>query len=132
MRRHRPSLWSNTFFSFAAALLCGAACVIALSALFSALEYFVIGGMQFIRFFSLTALTAGTFFSGRICGKYRRRRGLIDGLICGLLMYAALTAAAVITTGAAADIKKLLLLALAGAAGGVAGVNSKRPRNFME
>ena len=45
-------------------------------------------------------------------------------------MYAVLSLASIITDGSLPVIKKLLLLAISCAAGGVVGVNSKRPKKL--
>ena len=78
----------------------------------------------------MVSLIAGGVVSGQICGKYRRKRGLIDGIICGSILYFMIFAAG-IAAGEFTDIRKLLLLLIAGAVGGVSGVNSKRPKNLM-
>lgn len=132
MRRHRQSIWSNTFFSFAAAVFWGIGCIIAASLVLSALSYFVMGSTQFLKLFSFVSIVLGAYASGHVCGKYRRRRGLIDGCICGALMYAAASAVSLIVSGSVTDIRKLLLLTAVGAAGGVAGVNTKRPKRLMD
>jgi putative membrane protein (TIGR04086 family) len=132
MRKYRKSLWANTLLSFGAAILFGGICYAAAVTVLSAISYWLIGSMQFVGIFTIASLVCTAYFSGRIYGKYRRRRGLIDGSICGLLLYSVISAAGLVVVGAPADIKKLLLLVIAGAAGGVAGVNSKRPKSLME
>ena len=130
MRRHRQSPWSNMFFSLGASALCGSAAMLAFAAALSALSYFVLGSTQFIGFFAVLSAAVGGFTAGYVCGKYRRRYGLLGGIACGALMYGALFIAALSALGASADIKKLLLLTISGAAGGVTGVNSKRPKTL--
>lgn len=130
MRRHRQSLWTNTFFSFAVPVSAGIACIILCSVIFSALAFFVFGNMMFANIFTVLSLSVGGFSSGYLCGKYRRHRGLIDGVICGCVLYVIIFAVGNFT-GEFTDIKKMLLLAAAGAVGGVSGVNSKRPKNLM-
>ena len=98
----------------------------ALLLLFSAAVFLLMDNFSLGRIFSYISLLSGAFLSTLLLGRYRRRRGLICGLINGALMYLLITAAAVAVTGTAADIKKLLLLMLFGAAGGVIGVNMKR------
>ena len=132
MRRYRKSLWSNTFLSFAAAFLWGGVCFAAAGLILAGVSYWLIGSMQFAKVFAVAALICAGYFSGRLYGRYRRRRGLIDGCICGALLYGAVSAAGLAVNGAPADIKKLLLLVIAGAAGGIAGVNSKRPASLMD
>lgn len=130
MRRHRPSPWTNIFFSFAVPVAIGAACMIISSIIFSAAAFFVFKNMMFADIFTAASLIIGGYFSGKICGKYRRHRGLIDGIICGGILYILIFSAGMIF-GEMTDIKKLLLLVIAGAVGGVTGVNSKRPEKLM-
>ncbi len=130
MRRHRQSLWTNTFFSFAVPVSAGIVCIILCSVIFSALAFFVFGNMMFANIFTVLSLSVGGFSSGYLCGKYRRHRGLIDGIICGCVLYVIIFAVGNIS-GEFTDIKKLLLLVVAGAVGGVSGVNSKRPKSLM-
>ena len=131
MGSHRQSLWTNTLFSFAAPIAVGAACTGSCCVLFSALTFFILGTMQFTGVFTAVSAAAGGVVSGYICGKYRRRRGLADGIICGGVLGLMLAAAAVAVTGDLPAVWKLILLLIAGAVGGVMGVNSKRPKNLM-
>ena len=130
MRRHRQSLWTNTFFSFAVPVLAGTACIILCSIIFALLAFFVFRNMMFADIFTILSLVAGGTTSGYICGKYRRHRGLIDGIICGGTLYILIFTVGTFS-GEFTDMKKLLLLVIAGAVGGVSGVNSKRPKNLM-
>ncbi|MCM1132118.1 MAG: TIGR04086 family membrane protein [Ruminococcus flavefaciens] len=130
MRRHRQSLWTNTFFSFAVPVSVGAVCIFLCSAVFSMLAFFVFKNMMFADIFTVLSLSVGGISGGYLCGKYRRHRGLIDGAVCGGLLYALIFAVGA-CFGEFTDIKKLLLLVVAGAVGGVSGVNSKRPKNLM-
>lgn len=132
MRRHRQSPWSNMIFSLGASALCGGVAMLAAAAALSALSYFVLGSTQFIGFFAVLSAAVGGFTAGCICGKYRRRYGLLGGIACGAVLYALLTAIGIAVLGAPADIKRLLLLTVAGAAGGVVGVNSARPKGLTD
>ena len=132
MRRHRQSPWSNPFFSLGASALCGSAAMLSTAAALSALSYFVLASTQFIGFFAVLSAAVGGFTAGYICGRYRRRYGLLGGITCGALLYALLSAIGIVALGAPADIKRLLLLTIAGAAGGVIGVNSARPKGLTD
>lgn len=132
MRRHRRSLWTNTAFSYAAAVLCGMICA-AFTALFlAALIFFVMRDMKLVKSFATASLAFGAYTGAFLHGKYRRRKGIFAGSLCGVLMYAAVSISCFIICGQPTGIKKLLLLAVFGAAGGVAGVNSKRPSSLMD
>ena len=130
-RRHRHS---RTFRPIgilipAAAGTFTAVCIVSLLALIS-LRF--LDDMRYSAILSSAACLIGSFSGAYLGGKYRRRRGIIEGALCGLLMYAVFSAAGLVLTGSPAGIKKLLLLTVSGAAGGVCGVNSKRPKRLME
>lgn len=132
MRRHRKSLWSNMFLSIGAAVLFGIIIMILIAAVSSALSFFIMGSMQFIGFFAVTSAACGGLAAGYIFGKFRRRSGLVGGIICGAVLYSTIMITAICAFGSPSDIKKLLLLSISGAAGGVMGVNSKRPNKLID
>ena len=132
MRRHKRSIWTNVFLSTAIAVICGLVCTASASMLLGMLPFYVMRDMKLTGGFAVASLTLGAYAGAYIYGKYRRRIGLFGGSLCGVLMYALLSIAGIIVTGSPTGIKKLLLLAIAGGAGGVAGVNSKRPKNLMD
>ena len=87
MRRKYRSIWGNAVLSFAAAMLFGTACMLAAVIIVSALSYFVLDTMEFAELLSYAPLIVGGYSDGYIYGRYRRRRGMIDGAACGGLMY---------------------------------------------
>ncbi|MBR0512367.1 MAG: TIGR04086 family membrane protein [Ruminococcus sp.] len=132
MRRHRKSLWANGAMSMAAAVLLGLGSAAAAAALLAALLFYVMKDMAMTGAFAGAALAAGAYTGAFVYGKYRRRKGLFGGSMCGAFMYAVISAWAIAAAGGFPDIKKLLLLTAFGAAGGVAGVNSKRPEKLRD
>lgn len=132
MRRQRKSLWSGWGSSVLVSVLAGALCIGAGAVLTAAIVYFFMKDMTMIRAFAGVSLAAGAYIAAYICGKYRRRKGLVCGIVCGALLYAVINLLAIIILGEWAGIKKLLLLTVFGAAGGVAGVNSKRPKKLRD
>lgn len=132
MRRNRRSIWGNTAAAMLISALFGVICCLGGAMIFSLLIYKFIGNMQLSEWFNAISLTAGAYSAAYFNGKHRRRRGLIEGAVCGAVIYAVLSGASLVLTGGITDIKKLLLLAAAGGAGGVCGVNSKRPKKLME
>lgn len=128
MRRHRKSLWANGVLSMAAAVLIGLCCTAAASLLLAALIFYVMRDMSMVKAFAAAALSVGAYTGAYIYGKFRRRRGLFGGSVCGAFMYIVTAVCGLVILGEMAGIKKLLLLTVFGAAGGVAGVNSKRPK----
>ncbi len=132
MRRQQKSLWSGWGGSMLAAVLAGALCICVGAVLTATIVFFVMKDMTMIRAFAGASLAAGAYTAAYICGKYRRRKGLICGTVCGVLLYVVITVPAITILGEWAGIKKLLLLTVFGAAGGVAGVNSKRPKKLWD
>ena len=132
MHRHKRSLWS----SYPLSLLLSAAVVTAvcfLLAVFSALLlYKLINDIRLAEWLSRGSIAAGAFSGAYTGGKHRRRHGLAEGIICGVVLYLVFSSVSLISTGALTDIKKLLLLTVSGAAGGVSGVNSARPKKLMD
>ena len=132
MRRHRRSLWTNSGLSVAAAVLTGLCCTAAAAAALAALLFYVMKDMAMAEAFACAALAFGAYTGAFLYGKYRRRKGLFGGSLGGAVMYIVIAAAAIAVTGERPSIKKLLLLTVFGAAGGVAGVNSKRPKKLRD
>ncbi|MDE5771503.1 MAG: TIGR04086 family membrane protein, partial [Ruminococcus sp.] len=94
--------------------------------------YYILGDMKVSAVFSAAAICVGTYSSTYLCGKYRRKHGIAEGVMCGVIIYTVMAILGVVFLGEITGIKKLLLLVLSGGAGGVTGVNSKRPKNYME
>ena len=132
MGRHRKSLWTNSGLSMAAAVLLGLGWTVAAVSALAALLFYVMKDISMAGAFAGAALALGAYTGAFVFGKYRRRKGLFGGSLCGALMYLVIAGAGIALTGELTGIKKLLLLTVFGAAGGVAGVNSKRPRNLRD
>lgn len=127
MRRHKKSLWSNAAISVILSAFIGLATSAVCAGIAAAVIYFFLRDMGLAGILTALSLAVGSFTGSYICGRYRRRRGALNGLICGAVMFAVLLAVGTFLSVEAAGIKKLLLLAAAGCTGGVYGVNSKRP-----
>lgn len=132
MRRHRKSIWTNSTVSIAVSVISGIILILFISLLLSAVMYYILGDMRVTKVFSVLSLTVGTYISTYVCGKFRRKHGLAEGIICGMLIYIVVMTVGFVVIGEFVGIKKLLLLTVSGATGGVTGVNSKRPKNFTE
>lgn len=132
MRKRERCIWSNGLISMAIAVITGSCCTLAVAALFSCLIFFVLKDMGLAGVLAGASLAVGAYTGAYIHGKFRRHKGLISGIICGIIMYAVVVGCGLYFTGAFAGMKKLLLLVLFGAAGGVAGVNSKRPASLYQ
>lgn len=131
MRKYHSS-WARGTAGYAAAVLLGGVFSAGILLLLSGFAYLFMDDLSLGRTIAYVSLALGGYLSAMQFGRYRRRGGLYGGLICGVLLYVLLSAAAYAVTGSPADIKKLLLLALCGAAGGVSGVNMKRPKNLSD
>ena len=131
MRRQHKSIHSNKAFSLLSAVMLSMSVIIVCCAFFSVVTFFT-ESMKFSVFFAAASMITGCYAGNFICGKYRRRMGLVYGTAAGIIIYLLMSAAGMFFIGNIPDIKKLLLLAFSGAAGGVSGVNSKRPKNLMD
>nr|MDE6832723.1 TIGR04086 family membrane protein [Ruminococcus sp.] len=132
MRRHRKSVWTNSITSLTISVLVGISLIFIISLLLAVVMYCILGDMKVSTVFSVIALVIGTYSSTYFCGKFRRKHGLAEGIICGVIIYTFIAICGVVFLGELTGIKKLLLLTVSGAIGGVTGVNSKRPKNFTE
>lgn len=132
MRRHRQSLWTNSRLSLAVSSLLGIFFLLITAVLISGFAFLFISDFRLLRLISLIPVFTGAFSGAFICGKYRRRKGLISGVVCGIVIYVLICASGAIFTGRLTRISKLLLLVTAGAIGGITGVNSKRPKRLRD
>ena len=132
MHRHKRSIWSSYPLSLLLSAAAGTAVCFLLAVFSALLLYKLINDIRLAEWLSRGTIAAGAFFGAYTGGKHRRRRGLAEGIICGAMLYLVLSSVSLICTGTFTGIKKLLLLTVAGAAGGVSGVNSDRPRNLMD
>ena len=82
-----------------------------------------------VRAMSIVALCAGCYTVSFSAANRRRQRGLVTGIVCGLLVFALVFFVSVIvlkTLSGAGFITKLVMIVACSAAGGIAGVNSER------
>ena len=132
MGKRSSSVWSGKAVSMIISALLGLGIAVGCTAFFSVLIRFLLKDMGLARVLVSASLIAGAFSGSYIGGKYHRHKGLLIGALCGTAMFAVLSAIGLVTGCHTAGIGKLLLLAVSGMAGGVYGVNSKRPKNFTE
>ncbi len=131
MRRHSSSIWEKTLPSFIIAVTLGVVCLSLSIVLFSAGICFFMDDLSAVRLLIYVSLMISGTCSSMLLGKYRRHRGLLEGSLCGGLIYAVIAVYSVISSGSVPGILKLLTLLICGAAGGVTGVNSKRPKGLQ-
>lgn len=132
MRKNKKSLWCSAPLSIMVSVAAGLAVSSALTLVFSAAILLFLKDMGLTGVFSALSLTAGSFTGSYICGRYRRHRGALNGIICGAVIFLLLSAAGLAFTYETAGIKKFLLLAVSGCTGGIYGVNSKRPASARD
>lgn len=82
-----------------------------------------------VRAMSTVALCAGCFTASFKAANSKRKSGLLTGLLCGAVVYAAvfLVSAVILDKlGSAGAWSKILLIIICSVAGGIVGVNTKR------
>lgn len=131
MRKYSRSLWEKALPSLAVSSLFGSFCGMLLMMIFSAFVFFFMDNTQFMGVLASAAIVLSGFSGAFLCGKYRRKHGIAEGAMCGIIIFALITVISAVVTNNVPDLKKLALLALSGAVGGVSGVNSKRPEKLM-
>lgn len=132
MRRYRKSLWEKALRSIIVSAAAGFAVTMTCTAAFSVFILFFMDNMDSPGFFSSFSLALGALSAGYTCGRHRRRNGIAEGLLCGMLIFAVITVSGLVLSVGFPGIKKLLLTLFFSAAGGVYSVNSKRPKGFTD
>ena len=130
MRNYKKSFWCSRCAGIAFSAFLGTAASFVLIMLLSAFTLFFMDDMSASGYFCTFSLSAGSLFGGFVCGKFRRLKGLAEGALCGLIMYIIISIVILCIFGEFMGIKKLLLIMAFSAAGGVIGVNSKRPNKL--
>lgn len=113
--------------AFLFSALCGMLACGALTLLFSAVMY-VLGLLPEIAgVLALVSFAAGCMLAGFICGRIKQHGGLKIGLICALLMTAAVVIGSLFTDGfsGGSALVKLISAVCASCTGAVLGVNRK-------
>lgn len=133
--RNKKGLWTNIFIWSFICAVSGFAVCLAVLVLFSVLLYYTTDVIKSFTVFSSVSLIVGSFSGGFMCGLCRRRNGLYEGIFCGFIIYLLLLIIGVIYFHSFENlmsILKFLLCVIPSAAGGVIGVNHKRPRSIKE
>ena len=126
MRRCRKSLWSSFPLSIAVTAISGMAVIASASIILAGVTLLLLHEMIFVKYIAVLDICLGGISAGWLCGKFRRRHGLKEGAVCGIVIYILLAVLSLLITGRFTSPRKLLLLAATGAVGGVWGVNTKR------
>lgn len=80
---------------------------------------------------SCFSLGMGGYISGYVCGKIKRHKGIVSGLICGLWLWGIVTVMGIVYMRSVALIvliKNIIFLCVPAIVGGIYGVNKKNYR----
>ena len=113
--------------TYAFSTVCGALAAALLAAAFSSVMYILGLPPEIAEPLALIAFAAGCLLSGLVCGLIKGRGGLKNGLICALIMTAAVASVSLIAGGfdGSAAPSKLVTAVLSSCIGSVYGVNRK-------
>jgi len=131
-RNITETVWENTFLSMIVSILCGILSIILLCIVFSAVILYFLKDMKYMNAFCYFIFSTGIYSGTYICGKYRRKKGLAEGALSGIIIFLTVLFSGFLITGNIPEIKKLFILLICGAVGGIKGVNSKRPRKLTK
>ncbi|MBR1824369.1 MAG: TIGR04086 family membrane protein [Ruminococcus sp.] len=129
MRKNSRSVWRSGILSILLSAGIGLSAAVLCTLVFSVLIRFLLKDMGLANVFAYTSVIVGAFVGAYICGRYRRHRGIIFGVLCGVTMFLVLMTCGVMIGGDMTGVRKLVMMVVAGGIGGVYGVNSKRPKN---
>ena len=112
---------------FAVSVLCGMLATGVLTLMFSAAMYFLGLLPEIAGVLSFVSFAAGCMLAGFVCGRIKQHGGLRAGIICALLMTAAVAAGSFITGGLSGEsaFAKLTAAVCASCTGSVWGVNRR-------
>lgn len=122
----------NTRFFLIYTTIIGLFTVFLILLIFSLFVCFLMDNIGGLSSFANVSLCGGAFFSGLFCGRFRRKKGLLEGFLCGISLYFSLILIGIFTFGFSLSIKKLLISAFFGSIGGVYGVNTKYPKKLYQ
>lgn len=113
--------------AFIFSVLCGMLACGALTLIFSAVMYFLGLLPELAGVLAFVAFASGCMLSGFICGRIKQHGGLKIGLVCALLMTAAVVIGSLITGGFSGEsaLVKLIASVFASCTGAVWGVNRR-------
>ncbi len=130
MGRYRKKLWDSTISGFGLSVGFGLLCGILCCGVCALLSCFIFKSLMFGKISAVLSLCVSGYFSGSLCGRYRRRYGMAEGALCGCIIYGIILGISLII-GEFTSPVKLVMLAVSGAIGGISGVNKERPEKLM-
>lgn len=133
MRKNKNEIWTNLYIWSLLCSFTGFAVCLLILVIFSVFLYNTTDVIKSFTIFSMISLSAGSFSGGYMCGLFRRKNGLYEGIFCGFIIYMLLLLTGCIffhTSGNLMSIRKFLICTIFSSAGGVIGVNHKRPKGI--
>lgn len=133
MRKNKNEIWTNLYIWLIVCALIGIIICFGILFLFSVFLYSTTEVIKSFTIFSAVSLLSGSFSGGYFCGLFRRKNGLYEGFFCGFAIYIILLTASLIFFHSPLhilSIRKFLICTISASAGGITGVNHKRPKNI--
>lgn len=133
MRKNKKEIWTNLYIWCTLSAVSGIFICLSILILFSVFLYNTTDMIKSFTVFSSISLSAGAFSGGYICGLFRRKNGLYEGFFCGFIIYIMLLVTGSIYLNSFEEvmsIRKFLICVIPASAGGVVGVNHKRPKGI--
>ena len=117
---------NSRFMPFAAGLCAGFAVLLVISGI-AAVVLLITDAPAASSAAAIIAIAAGSFISGRVVGKMRRKNGIKSGALCGTVFIIPILLLSLIfgQLGTFMLFVKIALSVIFGAAGGVSGVNAQ-------
>lgn len=131
MKRNKRTIRRLKYYNLIFSSVSGIALITALILLFSYAASAAGMSDGIISVLGSLTICSGGYFSGFLYGKQKRHKGIKNGVICGIIIYAVIFSAGIIYLKGIPPFRLtrfLIMLCIAGAAGGVTGVNSKIKR----
>lgn len=128
MRKNRIKLRKMKYYGIILSNICGTSLSAGLVIFFSYIGSKLDLPTGLISIMLSISFAAGGILAGYLFGKNKRRLGLLNGMVCGAVMYAETFVVGIFFVGGAPPLRLmryLFLLCASGALGGVLGVNSK-------
>lgn len=132
MRRNKFRLRKLKYYNIIFSSVCGTALTAALILIFAYVGSKADISAGVISVMLSLSVSAGGFFSGYLYGRRKRHKGILSGILCGVILYGVVFFLGIVYLRGFPPlrlVRYLIIISISGAAGGVTGVNSpiKRP-----
>ncbi len=128
MKRAKNKVKKMKYYNIIFSTFCGLLIIILLIIIFSAAGAKNIFPDIVVSILLIIAIASGGFLSGYLYCKQKRHKGILNGMLCGLIIYVAILMFGIVYMRKLPSLyfcKYMVILGLTGAIGGVLGVNSK-------